>query len=123
MMTGFVTVDREAVLRLIFKGTNGIEVDLQTTVDTGFSEFVSLPQSWIDAMALPFARYNNVTLADGSNVQVAVYFGVVVWDGQDKPVEVHCMEGDPLVGMSLMLDFLLTLPVRIGETFSIASIP
>ena len=123
MMTGFITVDREAAMRLIFKGVNGIEANLQVTVDTGFSEYVSLPQTWVDALALPFARYNDVTLADGSDIQAAVYEGIVVWDEQDKSVEVHCLEGDPLIGMSLLLEFLLTLPVRIGETFTVASIP
>ena len=123
MMTGFVTADRAAVMQVVFKGTNGIEAGLQVTINTGFSEQVSLSQSWIDAMALLFSRFDDVTMADGRVVQTGIYKGIIVWDGQDKTVEVHCLESDPLIGMSLLLDFLLTLPVRVGSTLTLTPMP
>ena len=123
MMSGFVTPDRTAVMPLVLKGANGLEFGLQMTVDTGFGEELSLSQDWIDAMALPFVRFNDIILSDGSVIQVSIYKGTVVWNGQDKAVEIHCLDSDPLIGMSLLLNFLLTLPVRAGETFTMVPMP
>jgi hypothetical protein len=47
----------------------------------------------------------------------------VVWNGQNRPVAVECVEGFPLLGMRLLLDHLVTLPVVIGGSFTIDAIP
>ena len=65
MITGSVTEAREAVVWLKIRGTNGLQVDLEAVVDTGFSGFVSLPQTWMDALALPQVGSVEMTLASG----------------------------------------------------------
>jgi hypothetical protein len=53
MMTGVVTASREAVVRVRLRSLRGQEVDIDTVLDTGFTEALSLPQTWVDRLALP----------------------------------------------------------------------
>ena len=108
------------VMRLILKGTNGVEVDIEAIIDTGFTNYLSLPQTWVDALALTRLDAADVTLADGETIQVSIFEGVVVWDGQDRLVEIYCLEGSPLIGMSMLYNYHLSLPVRDGSTFTIS---
>ena len=122
MIQARMTAEKEAVLPLMILGANGIEVVLPSIIDTGFTEMLSLSKEWIDALDLEFVCDESVILADGSSLGVEIYKATVVWDGKRCPVRVHCMEGDPLIGMGLMKDFLLHLPVRIGSEFTISEI-
>lgn len=123
MITGFVTADREAVIWLKLYGPNTLEADIPVVIDTGFTEHLTLPQSWIDAMAFPYLRTDDVTLADGSVIQVTVHEGAILWDGNRLFIEAHVLEGSPVVGMSLMDNYLLSLPVCNGDTFTISLLP
>src|SRR6266540_2608769 len=104
MITGVVTRDHEAVVRLRLRGIQEIEVD--AVLDTGFTEYLTLPSSLIAALALPYVTLDRARLADGSIVDCHVYEGVVLWDGQERVVSVHTAEGTPLIGMSLLFDHL-----------------
>ena len=115
MITAAVTVDKEALLYLRFIGTNGIEADIACIIDTGFSEYLTLPQDWIDALEFVYEGLDAIWLADGTQVQANLFKGKVVWDGQERAVVIHCLEGDALVGMSMMYDYLLHLPVRVND--------
>jgi predicted aspartyl protease len=42
------------------------------------------------------------TLGDGSEVVFEIYKAAVIWDGQNKIVDVAASDADPLVGMSLL---------------------
>jgi predicted aspartyl protease len=66
---------------------------------------------------------DKVILADGNTVGVDLYEGVVIWDGQERAIIVHCMEGSPLIGMSLLYDHLLTMEVVDSGPVSIDAIP
>lgn len=111
MITGIVTEGREAIVRLKLRGTNGVEADIETVIDTGFTESFSLPQSWVIALALPMVNTDRVTLADGTIIDVELYEVSLDWEGQERTVIAHCMEGSPLIGMSLLYDHLLTMHV------------
>jgi predicted aspartyl protease len=43
MISGIVTADREAIVRLHLRGTSGLGVDVEAVLDTGFTEYLSLP--------------------------------------------------------------------------------
>ena len=123
MISATVTIDNEAVLTIEVQGTNGITAGIPATIDTGFSGEIALARQWIEALALPYSDSAYVTLADGRTIDVEIYEGVVVWDGQERTVYIHCMEGDALIGMGLMKDFLLHLPVRVGNPFTLTPLP
>jgi predicted aspartyl protease len=123
MITGVVTHNREAIVTLTLRGSQGLEADIDAVLDTGFTEYLSLPQVWVAALALTYLFTDDVTLADGAIVQVNLYECIVVWDGQDRTVPVHCLEGSPLIGMSLIYDHLLTMQVVDGGPVTIDPIP
>jgi clan AA aspartic protease len=122
-MIGVVTAGLEARVRLNVRGTGGIEVDLEAVVDTGFTSFLSLPQTIINALALPLLEVRWVVLADGSETLAPCHEATVVWDGHDRAVRVYCLECSPLIGMSLIRDHLLSMAVVDGGSVSIQALP
>ena len=90
------------------------------TTDTGFTQYLTLPQSWIEALALPLLERDRMYLADGSSTLVNLHEGVIVWDGREREVVIHSLEGTPLIGMSLLLKQLLTAEVMSGGTVTIS---
>jgi predicted aspartyl protease len=90
MMTGVVTMGREAIVRVRLRSLQGQEVDIDT--------------------------------ADGSVIPVEVYEGRVIWDGQEHAIVIHCVEGSPLLGMSLLYDYLLTIQVVAGGSVTITAL-
>jgi clan AA aspartic protease len=123
ILAGTVTADREAIVRLRLRGANGLETDIDAVVDTGFTESLTLPTSWMSALALPQIRSEELVLADGSRIQVAVHEVMLLWDGQQRSIFAHCLEGTPLIGMSLLWDHLLNIEAKDGGPMSIRPIP
>lgn len=123
MITGVVDLARrEARVHLIVRGGEGRASEVEVILDTGFTEYLSLPQTTIESLRLPFVRTEETFLSDGSTVACGLYEGSVVWDQQERTVEVQASEGDPLLGMSLLLDHLVTLPVVDGGLVTIAAL-
>ena len=119
MIPGVVNIGREVIIPLKLRGANGMEVEIEASVDTGFSEYITLPQSWITALAPPYASDDIMTLADGSSIIVAMYYCIVIRDGRDIPVRAHHAEGTSLVGMSMMDNYKLVLDAKIGGTLTL----
>lgn len=102
MITGSVTHDREAVIRMQVRGPAGQEVEIEAIIDTGFNRFLTLPSALVASLGLPFAALTQATLADGSVVAMEYYRATVLWNGQARDILVLMAEGEPLVGMSLL---------------------
>ena len=111
-------------MRVIIKGGEGRASEVEAVLDTGFSEYLSLPHGLIDALLLPYLRTDDAILSDGSVVDCSVHEATVVWDGQERVIPVHSSTtGEALIGMSLLLGQLVTLPVVNGGTVTITTIP
>ena len=122
MITGVVTASHEAIVRLELRGAGSVVIT-DAVIDTGFTDFFSLPLSLVTALGLAYLQTDKVFLADGSEVAVDQYEVTVIWDGQQRDVIAHCLEGSPLIGMSLLHDHLLTMEVVNGGPVSIDRIP
>lgn len=101
MITGSV-LGRQATVSLSIFDIQGRELEIEAVVDTGFSGYLTLPMSTISVLSLPFANYMVSRLADGSQRVMEVYNATVLWDEEDREIEVLGAEGDVLVGTSLM---------------------
>ena len=123
MLTATVTAACSIHLYLKLIGTNGVEMDIPFVLDTGFSEYLSLPKDFLDALGFPEVSTDTITLADGSQIEVSLHNGVVVWDGQTQGVTIHCLGGDALVGISQMMEYTLNLPVRVNSIVTLTPIP
>jgi predicted aspartyl protease len=56
MITGVVTDDRQALIRLIVRGPAGNEQEVEAMIDTGFDGWLSLPSSIIFPLDLEWRR-------------------------------------------------------------------
>jgi predicted aspartyl protease len=81
MISGLVTSDREAVIRVRVRGPQGDADERNAVIDAGFTDFLALPPSVIAALDLPFLAPAEATLADGTVVQLNYYQVQIVWDG------------------------------------------
>lgn len=123
MITGQVNEDIEPVVMLSVYGTAGMVLTVPVVVDTGFSEYLSLTPDFIAGLSLPFKHYAPIKVADGREVAVAVYEAVILWDGQDKAIEVHEMEQFPVIGMALICDYFLAIEAVNGGQVTIEALP
>lgn len=123
VITGAVTISREAIVRLELIGTGGLKTTVEAVIDTGFTDYLSLPLSVITSLRLAYSQTDKVYLADGSEIAVDQYEVSVVWDGSRRDILVHCLEGSALIGMSLLYDHLLAVQVVDGGSVSINPFP
>ena len=123
MMRGFISGDREAVLRLRVRGPGGREETVEAVIDTGFNGYLTLPIPLISDLALPFAGTTQATLGDGSTVRMDVHEATVLWDNQERMVLTLASESGVLVGMSMLFGHRVTLDMRAGGAVRIEALP
>ena len=68
---------------------------------------MSLPLAIITELDLACHYRDFGTLGDGSEVVFELYKASVIWDGQNKTIDVVASNADPLVGMRLLYGFKL----------------
>ena len=103
------------------RGPTGQEQEIEAVIDTGFDGWLSLPSSVIISLALEWRERGRALLADGSESVFDIYEGTVFWDGQARRIPVHEAETMPLVGMSLLQGYELTVQVQPGGNVTIRS--
>lgn len=65
MISGVVKSD-EGRIRLKIKGMRGREHEIEAVIDTGYTEWLTLPPDLIAALGLRWRSLDRGTLADGS---------------------------------------------------------
>ena len=90
-------------------------------IDTGFSGCLTLPRRDIERLQLDFKRQSEVVMADGSSKRVDVYDAEIVWWGPPQIIEVHELETERLIGISLLTGYMLKIDVRPGGSVEIES--
>jgi predicted aspartyl protease len=82
VIVGEVTPYREAIIRLKLRGTSGQEEEVEAVIDTGFSDYLTLPLVLIRSLGLPRAGTVRVALADASEVDLETYLAELIWEGK-----------------------------------------
>jgi clan AA aspartic protease len=121
MITGKVSDDREAGIRLTVRTSNGDDLDVEFVIDTGFNGWISLPSTLIADLGLLWRRRGRGELADGSATIFDIYEATIVWDGELRRVWADEIDAAPLVGMSLLDGHELTIEAWNGGTVSIVA--
>ena len=111
MITGIVNADFEPIIPLLVRGSDGTVYTQDAIVDTGFNGWLSLPPDLIAQLNLRWKRRGRAILGDGSECVFNVYESVMVWDGDLLTIPVDEADSEPLVGMSLMKGYQLTVQV------------
>ena len=104
----FVVIDIET-------GAYEIDHDELATSDRLLSRVLDA-QMWTMRVGSRYARRvgSRAMLADGSDSVFDIYEAAVTWDGTSRRIAVDEVECDPLVGMSLLYGFELTVQVADG---------
>jgi clan AA aspartic protease len=111
MIAGIVNADCEAIISLSVCDSEGKIYTQDAIVDTGFNGWLSLPPDLIDLLNLKWKRRGRAILGDGSECVFNVYEAVVIWDGDYLTIPIDEADSEPLVGMSLMEGYQLTVQV------------
>ena len=123
MIQGAINQDREAIVNLSVRGQPLTWQAFDFVLDTGFSEYLSLPMADITMLGLSFLEPQDFVQSDGSILPCDVYIGTVLWDGQEQIVPIQCSEGDRLLGMALLHDHDVFLEVTYQGSITITARP
>jgi clan AA aspartic protease len=122
MMQGYVNTGYEAVISLVVKHNNRLK-SINAVIDTGFTGFLSLPQSIIDELELPWSYSDFATLGGGSETLFDVHDTTIIWDGQFREIEINSADTDPLLGMKMLRGFRLQVDTVQGGIVTIEALP
>ncbi|MDH6099301.1 clan AA aspartic protease [Anabaenopsis sp. FSS-46] len=111
MITGIVNTEFEPIIPLSVCGSDGRIYTQDAIIDTGFNGWLSLPPDLINQLNLKWKRRGRAILGDGSECVFNVYEAEVVWDGVLLTIPIDEADSEPLVGMSLMEGYQLTVQV------------
>jgi clan AA aspartic protease len=89
-------------------------VEIEFIVDTGFEGDLALPGSVVRQLGARPAGFRSHAVAGGARMNCPCYTALVEWDNGPKPVEVLVLEGNPLLGTTLLDDHLLQVEVTTG---------
>lgn len=122
MIGGEVNADREAIIRVAIRGPDESELEADFVIDTGFTDYMTLPTNLITKLELPHRETANFTLADGSQATLNLYRLDVLWDGTWRGALAAAASGSPLIGMALLEGFHLAADIMRGGAVSITRI-
>ena len=94
--------DREARVALVVRGPSGQEQGIAPIIDTGFSGYLTLPLSVVEALDLERLGQGEALVGDGTIQVFDLYVAVLIWDDEAVVVEVATADTEPLIGMSLI---------------------
>lgn len=122
MIIGVVNEEFEPIISLSIRRFDGKVFTQDAIVDTGFNGWLSLPPNLIAELNLRWKRRGRAILGDGSECVFNVYEVVVVWDDTLLTIPVDEADSEPLVGMSLMEGYQLTMQVFQGGQVELCKI-
>ncbi len=103
---------REAViaLRLSSLGGSGRSTEVQAVIDTGFTDWLTIPAGVAEYLGLPVRGSVEAELADGRVERLPIYRVRVSWHGRTRSVKAYVAPaGEALIGMSLLRGSRLTV--------------
>ena len=119
MMFGVVNNNCEAIIKVAVGRIGTPKITVDAVIDTGFTSFLSLPLSIIIDLGLTWHYRDTGTLGDGSEVVFDLYKASVIWDGQNRMIDVVASDAEPLVGMGLLYGFKLQIEAIEGGHITI----
>ena len=122
MTTGLVGPNLQARLPVeIMDGNRQLQA-IEVVLDTGFNESLVLPPDSIQGLGLSPTGERVAKLANGEEVILSCWAGRMYWQGSMRDVLVLQSDGEPLLGMRLLLGNRVTLDVVDGGLVQIDQI-
>lgn len=123
MITGVVTEHGTAVITVSVLALNQTATTVDAVIDTGFNGFLTLPLPQIARLQFPYEGTMRVELGNGQEVELDMFSGTMLWEGQVREGLVLAAEGSPLVGMGLREGSRLCLDIIAGGPVTIEPLP
>jgi clan AA aspartic protease len=120
VIAGVVTAAREATIPLTVYDAVGEVHQFTGVVDTGFNGALTVAPNLIERLGLAWSGRDIAVLADGSEKVFDFYEAIIEWDGTPRRMIVLSADSDPLVGMTLLAGYELTIQAVPGGTVTIA---
>jgi clan AA aspartic protease len=114
MIYGAINDELEPIITLSIQRFDGKIFTRDAVVDTGFNGWLSLPPDLITELKLKWKRRGRAVLGDGSECVFDIYEAIIIWDDVLLSIPVDEADSDPLVGMSLMEGYQLTMQIYQG---------
>ena len=114
MIRGSVNAAYEAVISFAVQGPSGLTREIEAVIDTGYSEYLTLPTELVSELGLPYVTSDQAVLADGSYASFDVYETTAHWDGEPRRIDAYASDATPLVGMRLLDGHDLHVQVKSG---------
>jgi clan AA aspartic protease len=103
-----------ALLPVTMRLTGRADLTIEFVVDTGFVGFLTLPIAAVAALELPYLFNMPANLADDSEIQLRVHDATIVWEGEERLVQVLATGKRPLLGMALLTGHELVIQCTEG---------
>ena len=123
MLNGRVTEELQAKLVVEILDLDNQLRRIEVILDTGFNGQMALPTITAQQLGLVRAGLRPRELADGSVSRVMTYTATVLWDGQPRSVQIVEADGEPLLGMELLLGSRVTIDVSDNGPVTIDALP
>jgi clan AA aspartic protease len=101
MMTGHV-LNRHLLLPVTLRLPNQPDLTIEFCIDTGFTDYLTLPAAAVAAMHLPYIARVPADLADDSTIEISVHAATILWNGIERDVRVLATGRRPLLGTALL---------------------
>ena len=111
MTSGYMRSANEAIAEVSVRGQGATIVTVDAIIDTGFTQYLTLPPATIAALGLDRKGELRIRLADGSWRKAYVYEAVVKLHEDWMSVNVEESDGDILIGMGLLYGSQLTIDI------------
>ena len=123
MIRGAVNDRNEIRIPLAILDAVGFAQVIEAILDTGFDGELALPHALIASLQLPMLMEGQVQFGDGRVEWIDYYEATVVWEGVERLVDVHALDGDILIGMVLLSGYELRARIVVGGDVRIEAIP
>lgn len=123
MITGTVTSQRDAVIKIEIRNTSDERFIFDAAIDTGLNRSLTMPLSVINALDLQLTATEPFELGNGAIVLLDGYDVQVMWNGEWRQVNAHATNAFPLVGMELLAGHELRIQVAEGGAVTIEAMP
>ncbi len=114
MIVGQINPNIEAVIPVTIQDPRGQNHTLDAVIDTGFSGYLTLTSAIIATLGLDYSESRVFSIGKNATANFDLYEAAVTWDGEWREIRVLSSEADPLVGMSLLKGFRVTMDVIDG---------
>ena len=118
MITGIIENGR-ATVNVIFRLPEQPDFTIEFVIDTGFTEFLSLPPAAVNLLGFPFVYDMYANLADNSRVLLPVHQATIIWNGEERAVNVLATGKLPLLGTGLLDGYELSIQFTEGGLVTI----